>query len=475
MKNLQTLIDKINSFSNSTEFKDFIKDYFEDIQNVFKCSNYDELFALRFRISDLFYDIQNLFLRNDNQEVNAFKIILADFFERFRFAAEVQAISNLMSESPTKKRLEAALLYLRINDINEFAINFPEIIKKLVEAYEEEDYPKKLNLSLANYYYSAYNYLNVQYPYILENLLNQLRAKANSIPFLSNELQELIIRGSITESNLLGFIKDADTTNINRITKSEIVNDYEVEESEYSENFNKITNITFDEIILLNKKMMPDNLYDKLGHGVDIIEEPDLLFQYIKSYGKMHKSKLSDSINMIDFDNLKAKKIDIIDWGCGQALATFIFIEHLFQNSIELDIKSIKLIEPSSVALKRGLLHLSKWSDLIKIKPIHKDFDSLRDFDLFTNNESIKIHLFSNILDVPSFNLKNLISLIKKTQSNLNYFICISPYIDDNKNMRIQAFFNNFNENYDTVLLADRKNSKENDYWNCIKNYDRNK
>lgn len=471
--NLSSLIDKILSFSSEDEFCLFIKENFEEIQEVFKGTNYEELYSGRFKLSDLFYDIQNTLLRNDEQEINAFKNILADFFERFSLAAEVQSLCNILGEGPVKKRLQAALLYLRINDVNEFSINFPIIIQKLNEAYEEEDFPKKLNLSLANYFYCASKYLNQSHSHILDAIKIQFIENALNIPFLSNDLLKQIEKGIITESDIRNYINDSES-NIIESLELGIINDYEIERSEYAEHFLKYENYTFEDIINLNRQLLPENLYEKLGRGTDIIEDPNLLLQYIKSYGKMHNCKLIDAFDVIDFVEFENKKIEIIDWGSGQAVASFLFMEYFSNSGFKIDIRSIKLIEPSEHALKRGLLHLNKWRSAIKIVPVHKDFDTLTDSDLISSDGAIKIHLFSNILDVPMFNLKDLIAKIKKTQAKINYFICISPFIDDNKNMRIEAFFNNFNDNYDTILVSERKNSKNDEFWNCSNTYNNN-
>jgi len=467
---LANLIDKIYSLSSEEEFCDFINNNFEEIQLVFNGSNYEELYSSRFKLSDLFYDIQNTLLRSVENEIYVFKNILADYFERFSLAAEVQSLSHMLQDGPVRSRLEAALLYLRINDVNEYSINFPEIIKKLMQAYEEEDFPKKLNLSLANYFFVASKYLNDSFPVILERLKIQFIENSSSIPFLSTNLLDQIKSDTISDLDIRTYINEAESTNLVTI-ESGIINDYEIEEGEYADQILNNTHYSFDDIIALNRQMLQEDLYDKLGRGIDIIEDPQLLYQYIKSYGKMHKSKLFDGFDSIDFSLLKNKKIEIIDWGCGQAIASLLFLEYIHQNEINLHVKSLKLIEPSEVALKRGLLHLNKWQEQFKITPIHKDLDKLIDLDIATNSASIKFHLFSNILDVPTFNLKDLIAKIKKTQANLNYFICLSPYIDENKNMRIEAFYNNFNDNYDTILISDRKNNKDNAFWNCSNTY----
>lgn len=463
--NLKDFIDRVYTFTSQDEFCIYISKNHEDIQQLFKGENYDDLYVNRFKISDLYYDIVEKLLQGDEQEIVAFISILADFFERFRFSAESQSLLNLLEDGPVKNRIKACVLYLRIRNVNEYSINFDEILRYLLLAYEEEDYPKKLNLSLANYYFTAQNYLIEKYPDILETLKLKFIEKAENIPFLSNDLRLRIENGFISEANLREYINDCELSNY--IQENEILNEYKIEESEFAEVFLDLDQPTFDKIIKINRKFLPEDFHDILGRGIDIIENPQLLFQYVKSYGNMHKAKLIEAFDIINFKELEPEKIEIIDWGCGQALATFVLLEYLTINNFNLEIKTIRLIEPSELALKRGLLYLNSWSTRIKIKPICKDFDSLQDQDIITSNKAVKIHLFSNILDVPSFKLNGLIARIKKTQVDMNYFICISPFIDESKNLRIETFYKNFEENYDTVLLSERRNSKDDSFWNC--------
>ena len=463
--NLIDFINDVYTFTTEVEFCVYVRENFEDIQQLFKGENYDNLYKNRYKISDLYYDIENNLLRGAEQEVVAFNSILADFFERFRFSAETQSLSNLLDDGPVKNRVKACILYLRIHNVNEYAINFDEILKNLFLAYEEEDFPKKLNLSLANYYFTAQNYLHEKYPNVLETLRLKFIETAENIPFLSNDLRLKIESGTISEANIREYINDCETSNY--IQESVVVNENEIEVGDYADAFLELEHPRFEEIIKMNRNFLQEDLHESLGRGVEIIDDPQMLFQYVKSYGNMHKEKLIAAFDIINFKQLESENIEIIDWGCGQALATLVLLEYLTKNKINLDIKTIRLIEPSEIALKRGLLYLNGWSSKIKIKPIYKDLDSLQDQDIITNNKAIKIHLFSNIIDIPSFKLNALIAKIKKTQVDVNYFFCVSPYIDESKNIRIETFYNNFEENYETTLLSNRKNSKDDEFWNC--------
>ncbi|MDQ7046621.1 MAG: hypothetical protein Q9M39_03025 [Sulfurovum sp.] len=68
----------------------------------------------------------------------------------------------------------------------------------------------------------------------------------------------------------------------------------------------------------------------------------------------MHKAKLYSSFDTV-IHQLKSQTINIIDWGCGQAVATSLLIEYIKEHKLDINILNIILIEPSVLALSRGL------------------------------------------------------------------------------------------------------------------------
>jgi hypothetical protein len=77
--------------------------------------------------------------------------------------------------------------------------------------------------------------------------------------------------------------------------------------------------------------------------------------RYIALYGRHHFHKLYAAFDSTKLEELEGKNIQIIDWGCGQALASCILIDYLIEKNISPNILSITLIEPSQIALNRGL------------------------------------------------------------------------------------------------------------------------
>jgi len=243
-----------------------------------------------------------------------------------------------------------------------------------------------------------------------------------------------------------------------------IVKDFiKFEVSEYSKKIKEYSSLTFDNIFQTSKYYVENNIEDEkkihysLKRGTKILEEEKELYQYIKSFGKMHKAKLYSSFNTV-IHQLNNQTINIIDWGCGQALATSLLIDYIKEKKLNIKLSNITLIEPSQLALSRGLLHIDVLKENpIKIRAINKDIDCLEYSDLIIDNSNITLHLFSNILDVEFFRLdRTFLEKISNSQNGLNYFICVSPNINDKRNARLDMFYRYFSDNFYTESISDR-------------------
>jgi len=184
-------------------------------------------------------------------------------------------------------------------------------------------------------------------------------------------------------------------------------------------------------------------LYDKLDRGRSVLSNVEELGQYLCSFGNMHETKL-----LLSFEELfkhvnicDSKKITMLDYACGQGLGSIVFlnyIENKFNCSLSFLLKMV-LIEPSVVALDRAKLLLDRSGELVCV---NKNLDELIEDDLKSNSESMKIHVLSNILDMGDkfFCLQRLSNIILKSQSGINYFVCVSPYNQE----KLDCFMNYF-------------------------------
>jgi hypothetical protein len=108
-----------------------------------------------------------------------------------------------------------------------------------------------------------------------------------------------------------------------------------------------------------------------VGRGVTPLREENELYVYLLRYGNMHKAKLESCFHEFPFAEIN-QPIEVIDWGCGQGLASLVLFDFLKSNEIEIPVSKISLIEPSPLSIKRAALHLKTYPSLQTAKTICK-------------------------------------------------------------------------------------------------------
>ena len=162
---------------------------------------------------------------------------------------------------------------------------------------------------------------------------------------------------------------------------------------------------------------------------------------YLAAYVDWHKGKLSRAFGLLN-DPLP-RTINIIDWACGQGIATLFIIDYIRQHKLSCVINEVILIEPSTIALRRASNLIKKANADIIIKAINKKLDEVSIDDLHFTHQTTIYHLFSNILDIGGIDHKHLSQIIYANDSVYNTIICASPfYYSGNK--RINSFFQYF-------------------------------
>lgn len=192
--------------------------------------------------------------------------------------------------------------------------------------------------------------------------------------------------------------------------------------------FSAIRNIA-NELILSLPRTEQDKLYSDLVRGTAILEDEPHLNKYLQCYGAMHKAKLDEAFSRLPHINeLFSEDIELYDWGCGQGIATICLLDYLRSCKIVHRIRRINLIEPSGAALNRAKDFLSCYNETrgVELRIVRKKFDEIIVSDVDSLN-CRKLHLFSNILDVASFDLAKFTRLFQQSQKGGNYIVCIGP------------------------------------------------
>jgi len=471
MFDFQKLTKDISKIFTPEEFVEYLESYFSEIESYFESLEDGEIQAIKFDIEDLLYDLSDkkLIQIQNSQIVNAFILLLAEKFIQTAMIGAISIAYDYIPDGGVKKRLEASKLYLKVSDISK-DYNTKKVLKildLLEDSAQKDEYNTKAIESFLYFIESAFlQFQRVDTQALASEFLNEIVTLKPNFKFLQDgALSEFFDAiGNLDITNGLQLVKTLLHKIISRKPVCQIDSDeIKKEIGEYAYTLDTLQNYTFEAIRNISFQYIqsigdPLELYERLQRGEKIIDDEKLLYKYMVSFGGKHKLKLESAYELI-INKLQNIKFDLVDWGCGQATATMVLLDYAKKKNIKLDIENITLIDPSSLALSRGLLHIDKLKQKeYNIKAINSDFDCLDEEEIISSNNQI-LHIFSNVLDVESFSLDN--NFFKKTSkalANDAIVVCVSPNRNDKLNNRIDLFYNYFDENFDTELLSSRVN-----------------
>ena len=176
-------------------------------------------------------------------------------------------------------------------------------------------------------------------------------------------------------------------------------------------------NICFSEIRKIAG--IDHDLWETLGRGRAVLASIEQLDQYLFSYGPMISSQWhAFAADIID----PVGQIQINDYGCGQGVASLLFREAFESAS---NVVNINLIEPSGVALERAEGVVACCYPKAKITKVNKYFDDMGENDIVLAPGTRKFHLFSQVLDIESFDSGRLFNKVLSTPGR-HSIICVS-------------------------------------------------
>lgn len=176
------------------------------------------------------------------------------------------------------------------------------------------------------------------------------------------------------------------------------------------------------------------DIYGTLKPNHYICKNESQLMAYNALFANQHFAKLIDLFDFV-FDRFikleqitalqnTTKPISVIDYGCGQGLASMVLQEFNRERQLGYQFEEVILIEPSALALKEAVknntLHYTH------IKQNCSKFANLTSNDLLTQHQ-VTVHLLSNVLDLPTIDITALANCIKQSLSGVNIFVCCSP------------------------------------------------
>ena len=397
-------------------------------------------------------------------ESRSFILILLDLCERFALHSCIPRVMKIIQKNDISinKRMTAALKFLFPcpSSNEELVGRFDEICELLNDAIvEEEDNPSKALVTFLNYYGIIIYNTNSFYASKAKQKFCELNN--NGVFNWLKQIEDISLLDISDPQFVFHQIEDKIDVLTNRFSfvTVEPEDNLLIEEgTEYCNALAQVPNC-FMRIRQISVDRANGNLN---GRGVEQLQSEEEMFEYIKRYGKMHYAKLLSSFDPTFPQNFDTP-INIVDWGCGQGIATITFLEKFHT----IDVQNITLIEPSEIVLKRAALHCRKFSENSHLKTVCKELDDVLSLDITTQPNIPTVHLFSNILDIDGYSSQHLISIVDNIITCKNYFVCVSPYIDDIKTARLNSFMNHFKNLPTFVLYHNVENTKYGDFWQC--------
>lgn len=230
--------------------------------------------------------------------------------------------------------------------------------------------------------------------------------------------------------------------------------------------FETVRNISYDFVHKLPSELV-DELFEQLNRGVELLDSEPLLQMYFYSYGQMHTEKLTYAFKQLSPYIKSAEKIDIVDYGCGQGLATMCYHDFIKDYNLHQQVRSVTLIEPSTLALSRAELLCSRFFPDARIIAIQKGFDELLEEEIRIDVDCPTLHLFSNILDVETYDIARLADKIKTSCQGDNEFVIVSPMQNAGRMSRIKEFVDYLGVNLYFEKYLDKHQLREDKDWTC--------
>lgn len=184
-------------------------------------------------------------------------------------------------------------------------------------------------------------------------------------------------------------------------------------------------------------------LKEALEHGLGDLKSQEEMDMYLASYGEIHQAKLLMALTRLPRKILAEDKVSVIDYGCGQGVASMVLCDVLHHNVGHPDmISDFYTIEPSEECLKRAVNLIHAFCPNSHITYFNNPCEDIWRMDIQPKSEVV-IHLFSNIIDMPDFPRDMVADKINRMNDHNNIVVCVSPFYQENGRAKHMDEFGN--------------------------------
>jgi len=204
----------------------------------------------------------------------------------------------------------------------------------------------------------------------------------------------------------------------------------------YLERIASEQNLSMDRMLAISRSLLPYQYrrcpWNYAGnHGVALLSTEEQMDAYVSAYGEMHMVKCRAALQNLPFESLPFN-IEIVDWGCGQGIASLTLLDVLREHNIIDRVRKVTLIEPSSAALARAEANVRNalYGRNTEVTAVQKflpaDYASPETVSGISFTAAATINLFSNVLDIPTISLRDTARLLLSS-GRTHYVICTGP------------------------------------------------
>lgn len=207
-------------------------------------------------------------------------------------------------------------------------------------------------------------------------------------------------------------------------------------------------------------------LKESLDNGKALLESESQMNAYLHHYGEMHRQKLFRAFAGLPMAMFNGN-LSVIDWGCGQGLASIVLDEYLErEKSLSDVITDICLIEPSKTCLRRAVGNITWTLPHALLSSINKKEESVLPDDLCVQEDTI-LHIMSNVVDMPDFSGAGIRNYLSSENKYRHVIVIVSPfYPEEGRGKRMDEFSNSL-EGFHTVFSFQKHIDEWKENYSC--------
>ena len=199
--------------------------------------------------------------------------------------------------------------------------------------------------------------------------------------------------------------------------------------SEFFDRISSLNRVSFDKVIETAAAAIPSERLPlakaRVSGGIRLLETDSELNDYLVAFGEIHMAKLMEFLPHIPFQEFVNTGLILIDWGCGQGVASAVTLDYLRSQSYHVNIRSVRLIELVKPALNRALGIVNKYDlsspcDVLEVEWSRKGMAAL--CENLPDGVPV-LHLFSNILDVIGLDIMGVRETVEKMRGGRRSFV----------------------------------------------------